>query len=236
MKITAYLRRSKEDQASSLDVQRASLALFVEIHAAGADVAVFEETGSRDAPLDKRPQLADAILHAKRTRADVFWVYKLDRLAGNVLVQETVVAQIRKAGARFHVEEGGGGGEDPTADMVRTILGAVNAFEVATLRARTRAALREKRRQGKPTGRARLGTRNVDGRTVPDANEAAAVVRTLALHAAGEGVSSIARTLTAEGFETRSGRPWHSQQVARMLDHAGVAWRTRPKRPRKRAA
>ena len=67
-----------------------------------------------------------------------------------------------------------------------------------------------------------LGFRAEGGELVPDPDEQAAVQRIVELRAEGESLRQIAAALTAEGFTPKRGGAWHPQQVARVLDRAGV--------------
>ena len=67
-----------------------------------------------------------------------------------------------------------------------------------------------------------LDYRAEGGELVPDPEEQAAVQRIVALRADGAGVRRIAATLTAEHLAPKRGGSLHPQQVARVLDRAGV--------------
>jgi hypothetical protein len=57
-----------------------------------------------------------------------------------------------------------------------------------------------------------------DGRhLVEDCFEQSVISRVKALREEGHAVTRIAKVLDALGVATRSGRPWHPQQVARIL-------------------
>ena len=67
-----------------------------------------------------------------------------------------------------------------------------------------------------------LGYRAEGGELAPDPEEQAAVQRIVALRADGAGVRRIAATLTAEHLTPKRSGWLHPQQVARVLDRAGV--------------
>ena len=48
------------------------------------------------------------------------------------------------------------------------------------------------------------------------------MARIVELRADGASLRKIAATLTAEGLKPKRGGAWHPQQVARVLDRAGV--------------
>jgi hypothetical protein len=52
---------------------------------------------------------------------------------------------------------------------------------------------------------------------VEDGFEQSVIAQVKALRAQGQAVTRIAKALDALGVRTRSGRPWHPQQIARML-------------------
>jgi hypothetical protein len=76
-----------------------------------------------------------------------------------------------------------------------------------------------KRAKGERSGKIPYGLGLAeDGRhRVEDGFEQSVIARVKALRAEGHAVTRIAKALDALGVQTRSGRPWHPQQVARML-------------------
>ncbi len=94
--IVAYYRVSTAQQGRSglgLDAQRAAVAAFAKAEdlESGAEYTEIETGKGADA-LDRRPQLAAALKHAKRLRASVC-VAKLDRLSRDVAFISSLMAQ-----------------------------------------------------------------------------------------------------------------------------------------------
>ena len=100
------------------------------------------------------------------------------------------------------------------------VLASVAQWEREAIGERTSAAMQHIRAQGRYTGgRVPLGFRlGADGESLRvDPEEQALVRRARELHQAGASLRQIAARLNAEGFESRSGRPFGPSQVQCML-------------------
>ena len=102
---------------------------------------------------------------------------------------------------------------------MRNIVSAFGAYERAIIRARTRAALAVKRERGERVGTIPYGYRLAeDGKHLEeDPDEQVVVARVRELHAEGESLRGIGRTLLDEGHEPRGGRNWHVQVLGRIV-------------------
>jgi DNA invertase Pin-like site-specific DNA recombinase len=149
-----YVRVSTDEQAENgtgLDIQRDAIA------AAAADLgaellAVFADEGiSGKEGLDTRVALADAL--AALGPDVTLIVYKLDRLARDLIVQEQILAEAWRVGA--HVAPCSAAERvycqpddpnDPSRTLIRQILGAVAAYERSVIALRLRNGRRRKLR------------------------------------------------------------------------------------------
>jgi DNA invertase Pin-like site-specific DNA recombinase len=216
--VVTYVRVSTGAQGHSglgLDAQRAALAGFIEAQgciAVGEFVEI--ETGKGADALDRRPQLAAALAHARKARASVL-VAKLDRLSRDVHFISGLMTQR----VPFIVAELG-------ADAVPFMLhlyAALAEKERALISDRTRAALAQKKAQG-----ARLGNRT----NLPEAQaKGAAAVQAAAdafaanvlpvvRHIQASGAKTpraIADALNARGIRTARGGAWHDSTVRNLL-------------------
>jgi DNA invertase Pin-like site-specific DNA recombinase len=216
----AYVRVSTDRQDLSPDAQREAIERWAKRKRIEV-VAVHEDVGvSGGVELDKRPGLLAAIDALPAQDAGVLLVARRDRLARDVLVAAMVERLCERHGARVQSADGTGNGEGPEAALLRGIVDVFAAYERAVIRSRTRAALAVKKARGERVGTIPYGYRLApDGKHVEeDPHEAAVVRRTRELRADGESLRAIGRTLLAEGHTPRSGKGWHVQVLARMVD------------------
>lgn len=214
----ALVRVSTEEQVNGPGAQRDAIERYAA--AQGLQVARwFEELGvSGGAALERRAGLWDAVATAKRLRAGVFIVAKLDRLARDQVAALLLERELEAAGIRLVTADGAGNGDGPEAKLLRSMLSAIAEYERSIIAARTRAALQARKRRGLrgpgslPYGR-RLGA---DGVTLEDEpTEAAIVARVRAERAGGRTLTAIAAGLEADGIQPR-GRRWHPTTIARL--------------------
>lgn len=227
-KVIAYLRVSTDRQAEEgqgLDVQRQAIQKWAQ--ASGKRVTAFlaDEGISGSNGLDTRVALADALDLLKRGEATGLVVYRLDRLARDLVIQETLLAEIKRMGAELFSTSAAESGyltddpDDPSRTLIRQVLGAVSQYERSMIRLRLRSGRRRKAETGGYAyGAPPLGHRAYDGTLVPDEAEQAALARMAELQASGTSIRRIATTLGEEGYLTKRGSTtWHPTTVARAL-------------------
>lgn len=212
-KTIAYLRVSTDDQSNGLEVQRQEIARWAA--ARGVVVAEwFTDRGvSGTAAIEKRPALLDAL--AALGRGDTLVIQKRDRLARDVLIATMVDRSVAKAKASLACAQGGDG-SSPSDVLMRQILDAVSQFEVALIRARTKAACSVKRSQGRAHGVCPFGMRNDGGMLVEDAGEQLILVAIRRALSDGLSEREIVVDLAAAGHVARSGKPLAKTQVHRI--------------------
>lgn len=230
MKVVAYLRVSTDRQASEglgLDVQEQAVRAWAKANKHRI-VAVLTDAGVSGAnDLDGRPALADALelLRAKEAKAIV--VYRLDRLARDLVLQEQLLAEVRRMGADlfstfsaeadYLVDDP----SDPSRKLIRQVLGAVAEYEKSMVVLRLKSGRRRKaERGGFAYGSPAFGVRAVDGVLAPVEGEQAAITRARELRGDGASLRTIAQTLTAEGHRPKRGAGWHPTTVGRILERS----------------
>jgi DNA invertase Pin-like site-specific DNA recombinase len=144
-------------------------------------------------------------------------VERADRLARDLMVNEVIVDQLTRAGARVFTADGAdltNADGDPTRTLIRQVLGAVAQFEKSVIVLKLRAARdRKRRRNGRCEGRKPFGTRP---------GESAVIDRIRELRRKPKGrprlsVAAIAATLNSQRRPTRSGKPWAPGTVHAIL-------------------
>jgi len=216
-----YVRVSTQEQVGGfgLDVQRAAIERYCAEHDL-ALVKIAEDAGlSGSNGLDTRQGLAEALVMVESHQVSTLVVYRLDRLARDLLIQETVMGRVRQAGGQVvSVSEPDIDSDDPTRVLVRQVLGAISQYERAVIRGRMVAGRRAAIASGRWGGGTRpFGFAGSDGRLdpLPEEQRVIAIARDLRAH--GLSLREIADLLNRDGHRTKRGREWHAQQVARVL-------------------
>lgn len=219
--LVAYIRVSKPSKREKagksglgLEAQREAIRQFAEVHGltiAGSYVEI--ETGVGGDALDQRPQLATALIVAKKLGCKVV-VSKLDRLSRDVHFISGLMAHR----VPFVVTELG---PDVEPFMLH-IYAAVAQKEAALISQRTKAALSALREKG-----VKLGNPNMAriGALAADAKREAADVFALSVIDAIDGVRSrgvasnraIARELNRMRVPSAAGGEWSGVAVAAVL-------------------
>lgn len=150
-----------------------------------------------------------AALHANGVR--LILIERLDRLARNLSVQESILAELKKHGFDLiSVEEPDLLKDDPYRVMFRQFQGAISQAEKTNIVLKLRGARqRMKEKTGRCEGRKPYGERT---------GETDVVKRMRELRATGTGYDRIASILNAEGIPTRTmGKLWHGFAVNQIL-------------------
>ncbi len=215
-KAHAYLRVSGKGQVEGDGFTRQLAA--IKAYAAANDIKimkVFREEGvSGTTEFGDRPAWAELMtaLHANGVRTIL--IEKLDRLARDLMVQETIIADLEKHGFELiSVAEPDLMANDPTRILMRQLMGAVAQYDKSQIVAKLRGArMRKRAQEGRCEGRKPFGY--YDG-------EQATIERMRELRATGMGFDRIAARLNDEGLKPRSGARWHGLVVNRILTGKG---------------
>jgi DNA invertase Pin-like site-specific DNA recombinase len=230
LEIIAHLRVSTKKQGRSglgLEAQQAAVEAYARQIGAVIKGSYTEvETGK----LADRPELAKALAHAKRNKAQLV-VAKLDRLARNM----AFTSALMDSGVDFVCCD------NPRANRLTLhILAAVDEDEARRISERTKAALQAAKARGVKLGSARPG--HWEGREearLAGLKKARAVAAKVAARSAegaytdllpdlrewrkaGHTLRDMAQKLNAKGNVTRRGKPFNHVQVKLILDRFGV--------------
>lgn len=225
-----YLRVSgltqASDDAGGLPRQKTAIELF----AAKNDYEIIrwfaDEGVSGKTDLENRPALRQLLSELGQVKVVI--IEKVDRLARDLMISETIIANLRKREITLlSVAEPDLCSTDPTRKLVRQIMGAIAEFDRDMICARLKAGADLKRDTcvncgdikndcicpsfvgHKWGGRKPYGTR-------PE--EASIVQKIRELDIRGLSLTAIATKLNENGFTSRSGKLWHPMQVARVLN------------------
>lgn len=220
--MVSYLRVSTQSQGRSglgIEAQREIVRRFADGEACTVVAEYVEiETGKGADALDRRPQLAAALAHARKIGGAVL-VAKLDRLSRDVHFVSGLMAQR----VPFVVAELGA----DTDPFVLHLYAALAEKERALISSRTRDALAAKKAQGVQLGNRtnlgaaqalgsasnRAGAERFAGNVLPIVDQIAATGATT--------FRAIADALNARGVRTARGGNWHATTVRNLLARRG---------------
>jgi DNA invertase Pin-like site-specific DNA recombinase len=230
MKVIGYVRVSTGKQAEEglgLEVQEQAIRSWAKGHHHKIVTVIADEGISGAKELDDRPGLAEALAMVGNGSVGGICVARLDRLARDLVLQEQLLAEIRRHGGDLFTTSAAEAGylsddpDDPSRRLIRQVLGAVSEYERAMISLRLRAGRRRKAEKGGYAfGSPAFGWRAERGELVVDEAETEALARMAELRNDGASLREIAVVLKDEGYRTKRGARWHPQTVARALQKA----------------
>jgi DNA invertase Pin-like site-specific DNA recombinase len=173
--------------------------------------------------LDTRAGLAEALAGLKAGEASTLVVYRLDRLARDLVLQETLVEELRRKGTPVvsATEDLDTDTDDPTRILIRQIIGAIAQYEKAIIRIRMQSGKRAKKAAGGFIGgRPSYGLATYNKELVEDEGEQEVVKLVHKLHKAGKSLREIGLELDQRGFRPRAGQRWHPNTIRRIVTSA----------------
>lgn len=211
----AYLRVSGKGQLEGDGFTRQLAAIKKHAAAHGIKISrVFREegvSGTRD--LENRPALQELLVALHSNGTKLVLVERLDRLARDLMIQESILADMKRHGFEIvSVAEPDLCSDDPSRTLMRQMLGAFAQYERAIIVQKLRGARQRSRaKTGRCEGRKPFGARP---------GETEIIERMKQLRAAGTAVDKIAATLNSEGLKARGGGQWYATSVYRILKTA----------------
>lgn len=227
-----YLRVSTDRQAEQglgLEVQRAAIEDWSRSQRRRLVGITSDEGISGAAELVDRAGLASALGRLANGEAEELVVYRIDRLARDLILQEWLRSEVVRMGCELrsvsptedqYLREDP---DDPTGQLVRRILGAVAEYERAMIRLRMRAGLERKRAGGGYVGgRPPYGWAAHRGALVPVEDEQHVLDRARRLRSRGASWRDVVAELEAAGARTRKGTPWSPTGISRAVETANT--------------
>ena len=208
----AYLRVSGRGQLKGDGFPRQKAAIEAYAKKNGIRIVQWfrEEGVSGTKDLENRPALQALLiaLHADGVKIVLF--ERLDRLARDLMVQETIIGDLRKHGFELiSVAEPDLCSDDPSRKLVRQVFGAIAEYERAQIVLKLRGArLRMRLRDGRCEGRLPYGTKP---------GEDIVVARMRELKGEGLNMAKITKLINSE-FKPRTGKRFYPANVARILN------------------
>jgi len=220
IKAFSYLRVSSPGQAErdkdGLPRQRRAVSAWAQAN--GVVIAQeFAEPASGATEGMDRPGWRALMLALLANGIKTIVIERLDRLARDLMVQETVIADLRKRGFTLvSTAEPDLMANDPTRVLIRQLLGAVAQYDKSQIVAKLRGGnIRKRQLTGRSEGRKPYGQHP----KLP--GEAPVLARMRTLRAAGSTFEGIAVALNADGVTPRRGQRWHASAVRTILARDG---------------
>jgi DNA invertase Pin-like site-specific DNA recombinase len=222
----AYLRVSTHGQAedgNGLALQESAC----RDHAAAAGLDLIGVITERGVSGDRaeRPALAQALALIKSGDADAILVYRLDRLARDLVLQEILLKEITTAGGQLLSATHGENEllrdpHDPTRKLMRQMLGAFAEYEKAIITLRLAAGRAAKRASGgKGSGSYPFGW----SKEGPVEREQAVLSVIKTMLSQGRSLAVIAAYLNSRpDHQPRHCERWTRQTVAGVASKAGI--------------
>lgn len=230
MRLVAYLRVSTDkqvEQGNGLDVQKGALSKWARAENHRIIAWLSDEGVCGADELEAREALPEALgmISSKQAEGIAFW--KLDRLARDLIVQETILLEIGRIGGQsFSTVSSesallGDDPNDPSRTMIRQILGAVSQYERAMIVLRMKMGRATKHSKGGYAyGAPPFGHHAVDRELQPLAREQETLTRIRDLRDGGMSHRQIAEALNEESRPPKRGSCWYAMTVSRALARA----------------
>lgn len=225
LRLVGYCRVSTANQrdAGTVEVQERDLEQYASANG-HALVATFKDeavSGATDYTDRDGFMALLAALDADPT-IDGLLIWKLDRLARDLIVQERILADLRQRGKKLlSIKDGDDlDSPDPTRVLIRQVLGAISQYDKSMIAVRLSAGRKNKARKGGYAGgRSALGYEVQGGELVVIEAEAKVVRIIHHLRRDGLTLREIAATLEEQGTPTSRGGRWRASTVAGILDN-----------------
>jgi len=215
IKCFAYLRVSSIGQTQGDGYDRQFIACETYAKSNGYEIVeVFRESMTGKSELEDRPALSSLFAALEENGIKTILIAQVDRLARDLMVQETIIADMQKHGyTLISVAEPDLCSTDPSRILIRQIFGALAQYDRAMIVLKLRGARqRQKAKLGRCEGRKPFGSKP---------GEAEAIHQMRSLKAAGLSCDKIADALNANGIPSRGTKkrtgPWLGCTVNRIL-------------------
>lgn len=172
--------------------------------------------------LEDRPALADLFDFIETTdEVKAVIIYKLDRLARDLIIQENLIKDFEKKGLKLiSTKEQDLDSKEPTRVFIRQVLGGVAQYEKGLITMRLSGGRARKARSGGYAGgRVALGYESKDKDLITNAEADTVRVIFAMKRYKRLSINEIARRLNTEGYKTKRGGKWYASTIKYILDN-----------------
>lgn len=222
MKAVSYLRvsTSGQQEEGTIQIQQFKIQEFIKRN----DYELVEEfldDGVSGSGLKNRPGLNRMLDCLQNSDVECVIIYKLDRLARNLYVQEGLIQEINKMGKKvISTLEPNLDGNDPFRKAFRQMLGIFSEFEKSMIALRLEGGRERKAQQGGWHGGKIYGYDNQNGNLVINQAEAEVINIIFKLRRSKNSYKKIAMQLTAMSKLTKRGNTvWRSSTVKKIVSN-----------------
>lgn len=187
-------------------------------------VGVYEDAGVSGANgIEGREALPQLLADLEAGEFEGVVIVRLDRLARDLMLQENILADVRKReGELLSIAEPDLCEDDPSRTLIRQIMGAISEYEKKLIVARLAGGRRRKVKQGGyPGGWVPLGYvvqgEGREAQVVLEPEGAAVVRRVFREYTGGASMREIAEGLQADGVPTKRGGTWAQATVGAII-------------------
>lgn len=222
-----YLRVSGASQVDQDGPERQRVACQEYAAANGYTIAgeYFERGVSGKSELANRPALSEMLAAMESSGVRVVIIEKLDRLARDLMVSETILADLRKSEyTLISTCEPDLCSDDPSRKLVRQIFSAIAEYERELIVLKLRGARERIKANGRHPGQKNYSqdpvlNRHAEGKRPygSESGEGETLALMRSLRAGGSTFAQIAGNLNGLGMMARSGKPWKLQSIAKIL-------------------
>lgn len=213
----AYLRVSGPNQIKGhgFPRQRKSICTYAKAHKIDVIQECCDEGVSGTKETADRPGLAALYDRLKNNGVGLVLIERADRLARDLIVSEIILQELRAIGVRVVEAEGGidltdGDQSNPTAKLIRQILGVVSEFDKDSIVLKLKAARdRTRKLTGRCEGQKPFGTRPGEAATLDRIRQ----LRRKPRKGKRRSYAKIADVLNSEGRIARRGGPWTAGSI-----------------------
>ena len=219
MRAIAYLRCSTERQATdgvSLEVQRERIQQYCKLKDIGLVDSIVDEgiSGGVNASREGFVRLLGRI---EQNSIDAVILYSLERLSRDMLTLLALERYLDEYDIELHTVEGQVATDSPDGFLSFSMKAFLGEMERRQVKYRTKRAMEHLKEKGQVVGQVPYGSKR-DGDDLVEVPEEQVVIRKAnRLHAKGLKLADIVRGINRGGHRTRTGKPFKSNQVRRML-------------------
>lgn len=217
----AYYRVSTElqQQEGTIEVQKMKVREFASKNGY-VIISEFSDDGVSGGLAD-RPGLKQLLDSLPTTQAECILIYKLDRLARDLYIQEGLIKEFNKNDKQLiSALEPDLDGNDPFRKAFRQMLGVFSEFEKAMIVLRLEGGRERKARNGGWHGGRIYGYDNLDGNLIINQAEAEVINLIFSLRKKNQSYKKIAKQLSAIGKPTKRGNAtWRASTVKKMVNN-----------------